>query len=136
MCLDSLEEKQYPEPEWYLPLGAGSWGPMAAAPEPPNGRILGIYRYFRTKCRHNVEFMGFPEWYLPLEAGSWGPTAAAPEPPNGRIPCIYRYFGTECRQIVEFMAFGACQTPQARRPWRTSQAQTVGEFWWLNPNRQ
>ena len=47
--------------------------------------------------------------------------ARAPEPPNGQIPCIYRYFGTKCRQIVEFMAFGACQTPQARRPWRASQ---------------
>ena len=33
---------------------------MAAAPEPPNGRIPNIYRYFQTKCRHNVEFMGFP----------------------------------------------------------------------------
>ena len=55
--------------------------------------------------------------------------ARAPEPPNGQILIIYRYFRPKCRHIVEFMAFRACQTPQARRPRRTSQAQTVGEFW-------
>ena len=36
-------------------------------------------------------------------------------------------FVTKCCQIVEFMAFGACQTPQARRPWRTSQPE------WYSP---
>ena len=30
-------------------------------------------------------------------------------------------------EIVDFMAFGACQTPQARRPWRTSQPE------WYSP---
>ena len=64
--------QEYPKPEWYLPLEAGSWGPTAAAPEPPNGRIPCIYRYFRPKCRHNVEFMGFPEWYSSLETGFLG----------------------------------------------------------------
>ena len=49
-----------------------SWGPTAAAPEPPNGRIPCIYRYFRTTCRHNVELMRFPEWYSPLGTGFLG----------------------------------------------------------------
>ena len=59
---------------------------------------------------------------------SWGPTAAAPEPPNGRLLVFITIFRTQYRHNVEFLRFRACQTPPARRPRRTSQAQTVGEF--------
>ena len=95
--------------------------------------------YFRATCRHNVEFMGFPNSIRLWGPASWGPTAAAPEPPNGRILVFIVIFRIKCRHNVEFLGFRACQTPPARRPRRTSQAQTVGEFrglWWLNPKRR
>ena len=60
---------------------------------------------------------------------SWGPTAAVPEPPNGRILVFIGIFRTKCRHNVELLGFRACQTPPARGPRRTSQTQTVGEFW-------
>ena len=123
------------------PSGICLWRPALGDPRRSRlSRQMEEFLVFIAIFEQHVVIMsslwGSPNGIRLWRPASWGPTAAAPEPPNGRIPCIYRYWGTTCRQIVEFMAFGACQTPQSRRPWRTSQAQTVGEFWWLNPNRQ
>ena len=76
-----------------------------------------------SKTLHTLNSSGIRLWRPALGASR----ARAPEPPNKQIRCIYLYLGPKCRQIVEFMAFGACQTPQARRPWRTSQPE------WYSP---
>ena len=116
------------------PSGIYLWRPALGDPRRPRlSRQMDEFLVFIAIFDQNVTIMsslwGSPNGIRLWRPASWGPTAAAPEPPNGRILVFIHIFQTKCCHNVEFLGFRACQNPPARRPRRTSQAQTVGEFW-------
>ena len=118
---------------WGSPNGIYLWRPALGDPRRPRlSRQMDEFLVFIAIFKQNVAIMsslwGSPNGIRLWRPASWGPTAAAPEPSKERILVIIAIFRTTCRHNVEFLGFRACQTPPARRPRRTSQAQTVGEF--------
>ena len=119
---------------WGSPNGIRLWRMLFGDPRRPRlSRQMDEFLVFIAIFEQNVAIMsslwGSPNGIRLWRPAAWGPTAAAPEPPNGRILVFVTIFRTQYRHNVEFLRFRACQTPPARRPRRTRQAQTVGEFW-------
>ena len=119
---------------WGSPTGIRLWRMLFGDPRRPRlSRQMDEFPVFIVIFEQHVAIMS-SLWGSPSGIYLWRPALGGPRRPRlsrqmDEFLVFIVIFRTKCRHNVEFLGFRACQTSPARRPRRTSQAQTVGEFW-------